>query len=165
MLTPQNKMTFNIHHQQALLSIPSASGVVKHKKSYYIIGDDSPYLHQLNRDFQTVAKYPLQEIKNLPETGRIEKRVKPDFETLELVNENEIIAFGSGSKSPERDHLLRINIGDSVSVKQNNLREFYRKLRNSTPLKNKELNIEAVAFYSGWLYLFNRGKNVIFRVN
>lgn len=158
-------MQLTILYKKELEGILSASGMVKHHESYYIIGDDSPYLYRLNRHFETIEEYPVQKIVNLPQTGRIEKKRKPDFEALELVNDNEIIGFGSGSKSPERDVLLRIKLDETASVKRSDLSKFYRKLKSSPPLKNSELNIEAVAFYKRWLYLFNRGKNVIFRIN
>ncbi len=48
--------------------------------------------------------------------GRIPEPDKPDIEALEKIGDNEIIGFGSGSKSPQRDIFFHITIQDSVSV-------------------------------------------------
>src|SRR5690606_26207119 len=115
----------------------------------------------LDRNYNVISKLPIIPINN-PLTSRIEKAIKPDFEALDLVGENEIIAFGSGSKSPERDIFLRIFINGKEKVKTYHISEFYESLKNLEIMENRELNIEAVAYKNSRIFLFNRGQNVVF---
>ena len=146
------------HH---LNNIPSASGIVKSGEHYYIIGDNSPFLFQLNREYEIISKtliYDPTELKG----ATIPKKVKPDFEAMEMVSENEMVIFGSGSKSPERAICLRVFIGATITVKSYNITAFYASLKKLEIPDNAELNIEAIAFQKDQLHFFNRGTNAIF---
>lgn len=145
-----------------LEKIPSGSGIVKSGDTYYVIGDDSPYLFSLNNEFKVISKIPLLDSVTFPDE-RIIKSEKPDFEGLELVSENELVVFGSGSKAPERNVFVRIFLKDSITVEKYDISEFYKMLRNLPILKDSELNIEATAFYNDQLFLFNRKKNLILK--
>lgn len=152
-------MTIEILNHKTIQGMMSASGILKHEEGFYVIGDDSPYLYSLNEDFKIISKtaiYPTSHFKN-----RIPKSKKPDFETLELIENKEIITFGSGSKSPERDVFKRISLNNLEEVKSYIITNFYDFLRNLDILKNSYLNIEAVAYRNNHLYLFNRGTNLI----
>lgn len=157
-------MHFKIVQQEKLEEISGASGLVKFNNHYYVVGDDSPYLFKLNTDFKIISHYLLSDIPVDKNTGRIPKKDKHDFETLEMVSENEMISFGSGSKSPERDEFIKIMFDGEITVKKYKLTAFYNALKNLKILKNSELNIEAVAHLNGTLYIFNRRKNIIFSV-
>lgn len=154
-------MTLEILGSKIIKGVISASGMVKCGVNYYIVSDDSPYLFTLDRNYNVISKLPIIPINN-PLTSRIEKAIKPDFEALDLVGENEIIAFGSGSKSPERDIFLRIFINGKEKVKTYHISEFYESLKNLEIMENRELNIEAVAYKDSRIFLFNRGQNVVF---
>lgn len=156
----QQEVKIEILHSQEL-SVPSASGIVTSENKYFVIGDNSPFLFLLDSEFNVLSKSPIYSTQNLVGEA-IEKKLKPDFEAMEMISENEIIVFGSGSKSPERDKFLIITLGDSITVKEYNITSFYENLKKLPILDNKELNIEAVAFREGKLYLFNRGRNVVF---
>ena len=157
-------MTIEILNHKIIEGVRSASGIVKSKDGFYVVGDDSPFLYSLNKNFKTISKSKIHSIIDYIGT-RIEKSKKPDFEALEMIDDDEIIAFGSGSKSPERDVFKRISLRDIASVKSNQISSFYDSLRNSRVLKNADLNIEAAAYRNGILYLFNRGNNVIFSLS
>ena len=157
-------MDFKITHQQILKDVPSASGIVKHQDDFYVIGDDTPYLFRLNAQLDTVAYFPVYTTSGDTKNKKIAKKDKPDFEALEMISEKEIIAFGSGSKSPERDVFIRILTDEPLSVKEFSLTGFYDSLRKMEVLRDSELNIEAAAYHRDFLYLFNRRKNVIFKV-
>lgn len=154
-------MTIEVLSSKIIDGVISASGIVKSGDKYYVISDDSPYLFTLDRNYDVISRLPIIPIDN-PLTQRIEKAIKPDFEALDLVGENEIIAFGSGSKSPERDVFLRIFINGKEEVKTYWISEFYEYLKNLEIMDNRELNIEAVAYKDGYIFLFNRGQNVVF---
>ncbi len=55
-----------------------------------------------------------------------------------------------------------ITTGDSLVVKEYNITTFYQQLKNLPIMNHQELNIEAVAFQKGQVFLFNRGRNVVF---
>ena len=41
---------------QILDQVPSASGIVKFQDDYYVIGDDSPYLFHIDKNFKLLSK-------------------------------------------------------------------------------------------------------------
>lgn len=109
-----------------------------------MVGDDSPFLYALNREFKTISKTPLLDPADFSE--RILKSEKPDFEAMELIDKNEIVVFGSGSKSPQRNILLRIFLEEPLRIEKYDISGFYSKLIQLSQFKNSELNIEATAF-------------------
>lgn len=145
-----------------LENVPSGSGIAKSGDAYYVIGDDSPFLFTLNEEFEVISKTRLLDSDELL-GKRIIKCEKPDFETLEMINENELVVFGSGSKSPQRDVFVRILLKDSVIVESYVITDFYDRLRNLPLLQDSELNIEATAFRDNHIFLFNRKKNLIIK--
>ena len=155
-------MDFKISFKKIQKEITGASGLVKCGGFYYVLGDDSPFLFKLDTQFDIISKYPIHTIDSNYKNGRIAKSKKPDFEALEAVGENEMIGLGSGSKSPEREQCIRIALGSTISVSRYSLAPFYGVLKAMEILKGMELNIEAAAYAGGTLYLFNRGKNLIF---
>ena len=155
-------MEVQILPHKKLIDIPSGSGIAKSGNGYYVIGDDSPYLYFLNKRFEILSKTLISNDKNF-NGKRIVKAEKADFETLELINDNELVIFGSGGKSPQRDVFVRVFLTDQMSVEQYDASAFYNHLRSLPILKDSELNIEATAFHDQHLYLFNRRKNIIFK--
>ena len=153
-------MTIEILNHKKIQGMMSASGIVKSEGRFYVIGDDSPYLYSLNSDFETISKKAIYSTTNFLK-NRIAKSKKPDFEALEMINNEEVIAFGSGSKSPERDVFKRISFNNFEEVQSYTIADFYDSLRNLDILKTSHLNIEAVAYRNNHLYLFNRGRNLI----
>ena len=160
-------MHLTILNRKTLDEIPSASGIEIIGDKLFIMGDDSPWLFKLDDRFEIEGKIQITDI--LPDSGnKIAKALKPDLEAMafiELNGHNELFLFGSGSKSPERDVLIRVNVDHLHAVKKHSLVEFYKNLRNALGLTKDEINIEAAAVLSKILYLFNRGKNKVVRVN
>lgn len=151
-----------ILHWQILEGIPSASGIVKVKDHFYLIGDDSPYLFCIDHNFNLLSKTLIYS-SNKSQDGIISKIDKPDFEALEMISETEMLVFGSGSKSPERDVCVWVEIGEeSIEFKQYDISEFYGYLKNLDIMKGQELDIEGLAIYNDILFLLNRAQNLIF---
>lgn len=146
---------------QILKEVPSASGIVKCKDNFYVIGDDSPFLFQMDKDFKILSKTLIYSSNKLL-GDRIPKIAKPDFEAMEMINENEILIFGSGSKSPERDVCILVEIGEVVIYHQYNISLFYNHLRSLNLMQGYELDIEALTIKNDKLFLFNRGRNIVF---
>lgn len=155
-------MEINILNKIKIDKISGGSGIVKSGDTYHIIGDDSPFLFSLNSDFKISSKTPLLDSVNFSDK-RIIKSKKPDFEAIEMIEKNEIVVFGSGSKSPQRNSFMRILLKDSLIIEKYDISHLYSNLRNLPLFKDSELNIEATAFHNNQIFLFNRKKNLIIR--
>ena len=65
-------MEINVVGYWDLKNIPSASGIVKFGEEYFVIGDDSPFLFSLDRNFKLNPKIRLIN-SNQPSGERIAK--------------------------------------------------------------------------------------------
>lgn len=157
----QKTLHIEILNWKILDHVPSASGIVKFKDGFYAIGDDSPYLFHIDKNFELLSKYQIHSSENL-NGHTIPKISKPDFEAMEMINESEILIFGSGSKSPERDVCILVDIGKEIVYKTYDISLFYEHLRSLEIMQGYELDIEGLAHDDHLLYLFNRGRNIIF---
>lgn len=141
------------------LEVPSASGISKKGNHLLAIGDDSPFLFEINEDFSIKNKtaiFPTDGMIN----DKVPKKNKPDFEAIEFINESEFIIFGSGSKSPVRDIFIHGTLND-YDYKTYNITSFYKRLSLMEALAGNEINIEGAAIYNDTLYLLNRINSVI----
>lgn len=163
-LINKKQLDLQVLEHEALKGIPSASGIAIINDQIYVIGDNSPWLYELNQTYGIASKllinhYPLEGKTIIP------KMEKPDYETLETIQTNNkevLISFGSGSLSPQRDNCILIDV-TTKEVQELSLVNFYNHIRRHKALKGLELNIESTAFYKGQLYLFNRETNHIFQ--
>ncbi len=154
----------NVLNRQVLKDVKSASGLEVLDNTLYAIGDNSPWLYKINAKFKIEARKAIASVKGL-EDGVIPKANKPDFEAMavaEKKNGKEFLIFGSGSKSPQRDRLARIRL-ENGEVQNYSLEGFYKKLRQATQLDSESLNIEGAIIKDEYLYLFNRGENLILK--
>lgn len=154
-------MKLKIQQTISLPRIPSASGISTFNNHLFLIGDNAPFLYEVDEDLYLVSKTQIYSDEHL-QGDIIAKKLKPDFEAFELINEKELIIFGSGSKSPERDCFIRVFLGEKVAVKPYNITPFYNHLKSLDIMLGSELNIEALAAHNGKLFLFNRRRNIIF---
>ncbi|MEO6346858.1 MAG: hypothetical protein ABIO60_03020 [Aquaticitalea sp.] len=86
-------MKFNLQHRQILRGIPSASGIEQIGNELYVIGDNSPWLYQLNELFEVIDKHLL--LENVKDNSP-PKALKPDFEAMKNVKideEMELLIF------------------------------------------------------------------------
>lgn len=160
-------LTITVGDSRLMEHIPSGSGMAYIAGSSYIISDDSPYLFQLNHQFEVIRKISIT--KGFDDLERIEKALKPDFESL-AVNESEkgvfLYGFGSGSLAGKRDSLVVLNIDKDAEVNIYHLKSFYEYLETLVGGVNRErINIEGAVINSGSLYLLNRGNNSIIMLN
>lgn len=155
------KIELKIDHFQILEDVPSASGVVKYGDGFYAVGDDSPYLFQLDSEFKLISKRLIYSTEKL-EGITLPKFFKPDFEAMEMISANDILILGSGSKSPERDVCVHVEMGKEFKHTEYDISLFYYYLRNLEIMQGFELDIEALAMHGEVLHLFNRGRNLIF---
>lgn len=149
-----------------LSDIPSASGIEVIGDTIWIIGDDSPYLFRLGKDFTVQEKFLLLE----PDSSlseRIPKKEKPDFEAItnwDFDEQKYILLAGSGSK-PTRQAAYLFNLQDN-SFQKYDLNSLYAEFKNF--VGKAKLNIEGLCASSNQLYFFQRGnisgKNAVFVV-
>ena len=154
-------MKIKITSHKILDSIPSCSGVEFYNNAIYICGDNSPYLFKLSDKGNLTGKF---RIKEGDFTDTIPKKMKPDYESITLFsqeNQNHFLIFGSGSLSPQRDYLLKVNADSPENFESVSLSEFYKQIRSKI---SGELNLEGACIYKNYLYLLNRADNNIIRI-
>lgn len=152
----QPKLTIN--ERSVLDAVSSASGIAMFNGSLYVIGDDVPWVYQLNEALKVQSKIFFGNYSLGPDSV-IPKPEKPDLEAL-ATTENTLLAFGSGSLSPQRDILVRLT--DKNQPETYSLQSFYDRLRSLYNFE-AELNIEGAAIYEDQLFLLNRENNHILR--
>ena len=159
----ENKMKITIESRKLLEQIPSASGIEFMGNKFWIVGDNSPWLFELNQDFYIQNKYAIYSMKEL-ENDILPKNKKHDFEALTAImweNDSALFIFGSGSKLEQRNYGRLIQFGLEPSVTEFDLGDFYALIKDEAKLDKDEFNLEAAAVIEDKLYLFNRGKNKI----
>lgn len=130
----QTELEIEILSWRILEYVRSASGIVKFNESFYVIGDDSPYLFHLDKDFNLLSKNQIYFSQKRQE-DTISKIDKPDSEALGMVGETGILVFGSGSKSPERDVCVLVELGKEITSKKCDISLFYNYLRDMENLR------------------------------
>ncbi|TGD82683.1 DUF6929 family protein [Hymenobacter wooponensis] len=151
-----------IQHEATLPNLPSASGIEVVGEVAYIIGDDSPFLYQLN-----AASLAAGERTSLFETvhfstGRIPKDLKLDLECLTVITtdtgETGLLLMGSGATSA-REQGFWVTLAKEGSVGSTvypvSLSGLYAALRQHLPT-GITLNLEAVAATPAELIIFQR---------
>ena len=142
--------------------IPSASGIEVIGDSIYIIGDDSPYLYQLNRDFKQTSKLALADTSGF-KSGRVAKSEKMDLESMasyERNGKNYLLILGSGASDARmKGFVIEADkvTGKLGKPKSYTLDKLYQQLQdNKEVVKNDQLNIEGLTVESGNVYLMHR---------
>ncbi|WP_125077639.1 DUF6929 family protein [Rufibacter latericius] len=159
-----------IRKKLVLEGIPSASGIERVGDQYYVIGDDSPYLFTLDKNFKVTKKTPLFEASSMVE-GRIPKPVKPDLEAItQLTMEGGqpyLFIIGSGATEPRNTGFLipltRNGPDKPITI---NLTPLYNQLRANKAITGQAaLNIEGLAADEEYVYFLQRyapgGQNVL----
>lgn len=162
MLTHNQEKMITTGRSVLLKNIPSGSGLAVEGDTVYIVGDDSPFLFALGPGYELKDKTLL--LPSFREMDRIPKPLKPDLESLlsDTSGMHPVLyAFGSGSKTVERDSLLQIATGGEITVEHFSLSEFYGVLMKRMKIGIEDFNLEGAALMEGTLYLFNRGNNHI----
>lgn len=141
----------------ALDEIPGASGLVRYQSDWLVTGDNSPYVFRLNDVLNVQERIRIYE--HIEEV--IPKSEKPDFESMEVYADHELLILGSGSKSPQRDVFVTVDLR-SGEKSVYNVSSLFASLRQLDAMQNGELNLEAMAIVGEQIWLFNRRPNLIF---
>lgn len=133
-----------------ITGIGSASGLVYHDNSLFIISDNAGFLYEYNISSSHLKQHPLLDHS----TENILKKNKPDFEAI-VLKDDELHVFGSGS-TEKRNRKLIFNT-QTQQVTEENLSPLYQKIKTNFNISDDELNIEGALFYRDSLFLFQRG--------
>lgn len=154
-----------IKEQEILDSIPSGSGIVLKNDTAFIIGDDATSVYAININDRRQRKIPVTGLRE--DQYREPKPIKHDFECATLVNikgKETLMAFGSGSAG-SRDSLLLLDINNQSGQRIISLERFYAEHSLQSGVDSGQWNIEAATVAGKYLFLFNRGNNMIFSCN
>ena len=159
--TVQQKLTYG--------HLPSASGIELVNETYYIVGDDSPYLYELDAEYKLAQRHVLFDTADFS-SGRIPKPLKPDLEGMAHFiygRDQLLLLIGSGS-SDMRNRAFVVNVTDNMQVKELDFSRLYTFLKRVLHLRTEgELNLEGFAMDETYTYIMQRaigiGSNVLFR--
>jgi hypothetical protein len=173
---PELNMKATITQQLHYDTLPSASGLEMLGDHYYIVGDDSPYLYRLDKNFRLESQEAIFDTAGF-ENGRVAKADKADLEGMTLLQHQGkpyLLMMGSGSASARRKAYLYNICGDDIcregagvhGARTIDVNALYQQLEQKTDtLGGALLNIEGVAAGHGKLYLLQRaigtGQNVL----
>ncbi|ARS37876.1 hypothetical protein CA264_14250 [Pontibacter actiniarum] len=151
--------------------IPSASGVAHVQNAFYVVGDDSPFLYQLNEEYQLVQRHALFDSSGVV-NGRIPKAAKPDLESMTHFSygrDELLLLLGSGA-SEARNKAYLVNLTDDMAVQELDLSRFYTFVKRVLRIENEGvLNIEGLAMDDVYTYLLQRpagaGSNILIRMD
>jgi len=164
----QLKFRAEVKDINVLEEIPSASGMELLNDKIYIVGDDSPFLFELNNNAHILRMIDIFDHKKLI-NSRMSNKHKPDFEAVTIApwgKDDDILVFGSGSVPRKREVMVRIDFDDDVAnVKEYNLSKFYKHLRKKAGIEKDNMNIEGAAWWNDRLLLLNRGDNTLFMID
>lgn len=160
-------MKVSIIRKAVLPGIPSASGCEVVEGIIYIIGDDSANLYKLDHGLKLLETISLFE-SPVAESGRIPKKIKPDFEcftNLKINSNDYLLVLGSGSKSNRnKGYLVKMptRFNKKHVVQELDLGRLYNFLSTNPDIvgNDGELNLEAAAADEEHMILFNRANTV-----
>ena len=123
---------FQLSFLLKIIGLGSASGLLYHDKTILAIGDNSGFLTEYNIETKKITQHPI--IENAKQN--IEKKVKPDFESITQF-ENNIYIFGSGS-TENRNKMVQVDAKSKKIIKTDDVTDLYFKK------KNKKLSVNGL---------------------
>jgi len=140
--------------------LASASGVEFINGNIYIVGDDSPFLFQLDENWNIFSKQKISGVDSIV-NGRTPKKLKADFESMALfeeAGEKQLLILSSGSKKIKRDTAFLVSLsGDEKRLKKS-MRPVFNAIKKEAGLNpENKINIEGLAFSEKKAYLLHRG--------
>ena len=156
----------NVISYKKLDNFASGSGMAFFNNFFYIVGDDDPYLTKVNNEGEIIVKWQLWDTTNV-QNGRINKKVKHDFEAMSLFpfkQDTVFLIFGSGSVTPTRDLIYTFN-PSTEKLSHLEGEAFFTWLKQAAELTDEEINLEGACFSNDKLFLFNRHNNEVYTLS
>lgn len=150
-----------------IIGIGSASGLVFKDNSLFIISDNSSVLYEYNIENKNLETHRLLEMAEGIPTENIQKKLKPDFESIANFGEDCYI-FGSGSRE-NRNKMIHFDTNQKQKMSETDVTDLYLVMQNFGNTNPEDFNIEGVVYNGESWFLFNRGngksgKNGIFTI-
>lgn len=149
-----------ITKETVLTGIPSASGIEEKSNMLYVIGDDSPWLYEIDKKGEITRKFLIHD-NSYEGVDRIPKDEKPDYEAI--VNykwgSKDLLIFGSGS-GEKRKTMMRVDFTSrGYDVNKYTLEHLYNLIMEQGNITPEQLNIEGVVSWRDHIVLLNRETN------
>jgi len=147
--------------ERNLKGIPSASGLESKGKRHYVVGDDSPWLYELDTALNIQRRLLIHD-SSFEGHYRIPKDLKPDYEAIvnfKWGNSKDLLIFGSGSGELRKDMVKVKFTGKGYEVKIYTLEHLYDVIMEAGNLTPGQLNIEGAASWRDHIIFMNRETN------
>lgn len=144
-----------------LPGIPSASGIEKKNDYYYVVGDDSPWMYEIDEDDYKLKRKFLIHDDAFEGMERIPSGDKPDYESIVDYEwgSKDLLVFGSGSGS-KRKTMIRLDFTKrGYDVNAYTLEHLYNLIMDQGNITPDQLNIEGAVSWRDHLVLMNRETN------
>jgi len=141
---------FTLQAFLTLSGFSAASGLVYHKKTLFVIADNSGFLYQYEMKTKKLIKHAL--LENAQDFTP--KKDKLDFESITRKG-NELHILGSGSKR-NRCQKIVFNL-NSHTIQYFDHAALYSKIIKETNISEEDFNLEGALYYKKNLFLFQRG--------
>lgn len=161
-----DRISLQVEKVVVLDSLPSGSGMVLSGDTAWVFSDDATGIYRLSLTDYTYQQIPYGHYDS--KIYRIPKPVKPDLEAVAYgvwQGREYLLSFGSGSVPAYRDTLFIFDKTNGMLVQRVSLSGFYTALKYKHGLDSATLNIEGAAMTGKYLYLLNRGRNLLFRID
>ncbi|WP_246001046.1 DUF6929 family protein [Pontibacter diazotrophicus] len=153
------QLTATVQQNRLYQQLPSASGIELVGDSYYVVGDDSPFLYQLDEQYNLTQRHVLFDTADFA-TGRIPKSLKPDLEGMahfKYGRDEMLLLLGSGA-STARNRAFLVNITDGMVVQELDLSRLYTFLKQVLRIEAEGvLNLEGLSMDDTYTYMMQRG--------
>lgn len=157
--SPKPAIHSSVVREKYFPELSSASGLCMYKGQLYVVGDDVPWLFNMDTAMNIQSITQLSPVDSLL-NGRTPKELKADFEAMEAVTmgtETYLLVISSGSMTGSRDTAYLLHTGRGTWVKTN-IRPIYNHIKALAGMPDdREINIEAVAANEQDIFLFHRG--------
>lgn len=153
------QLTATVQQSRLYQQLPSASGIELVGNNYYVVGDDSPFLYQLDEQYNLMQRHVLFDTTDFA-TGRIPKSLKPDLEGMAHFTygrDEMLLLLGSGA-SAVRNRAFLVNMTDGMTVREIDLTRLYTFLKQVLRIEAEGvLNLEGLAMDDTYTYMMQRG--------
>lgn len=148
-----------------LPELPSGSALCLYGNTVWAVSDNATAVYRCDTSFRRFERIPLEGFGDYENI--VPKPQKHDLEAAVIADKDGspcLLAFGSGSLSPQRDRLLVLPLATPGQQAFIPLGDFYAQLRAQAGIAAEAFNIEAAMIANGQLYLMDRGTNTVFRM-
>lgn len=151
-----------------IIGIGSASGLIYHNNSLYLVSDNSHMVYDYNIEAKTLSKTSLVNKEYTGVLENVPKADKPDYESI-AIKDDSLYILGSGS-AENRNLIAHMNIVSKEVYPHIDAADLYLAMQSFGEISPEDFNIEGAVNDGDTWYLLNRGNgpkhvNGIFTLN